>query len=203
MNHPEPTFKPIFGSDWDKLPPVFQKRYVNHPFSADLATVEGKMDIDFAKIMACFMPFFKLFHVLVPYKGNDIPVKVNFRSEKDSAAVCLDRTFFFPDKKPYEFNSRMLLIKENEVIERMALGLGWRTHYYYDGTKVIMEHRGYVWQIFGLNIPLPLEIFIGRGHAEEEVVDDNAYRVTMAMLHPWLGVLYSYSGVFTFKRLPT
>jgi len=203
MNKSEQIFKSIFGFAWDKLPPVFQKRYMNRPYSNDIATVEGIMDINFSKAMSCLMPFFRLFHVLVPYKGNNIPVKVDFRSQIDSDAVYLNRKFYFPNKPSYEFNSCMQAIKENDVVERMSFGVSWRTRYFYDGKKVVMQHKRYVWRIFGLTIPLPLEIFLGKGHAEEEMIDDNSYRVTMTMTHPLFGTLYSYSGNFTFKNLLT
>lgn len=201
MNKKEPLFKTALGSAWDHLPPTFQKRYMNRPFSHDMITVEGKMDIHFSKIMSCLMPFFRLFHVLVPYKGNNISVKVDFRSEVNSDAVYFDRKFYFPGKPLYQFNSRMHVIGHQDVIERMAFGMGWRTHYFYDGKKIVMQHKGYVWRIFGLNIPIPLNIFVGIGHAEEEVIDDHSYRVTMTMTHPWFGTMYSYSGDFTFTRL--
>jgi hypothetical protein len=203
MNNKEQTFKLVFGPTWDKLPPVFQKRYMNHPYSKDTTTVEGKMDINFSKVMSCLMPFFRLFHVLVPYKGNNIPVKVDFRSKIHSNAVYLERKFYFPGKKIYTFNSCMQAIKENDVLERMSFGISWRTNYFYDGNKVVMQHRNYVWKIFGFNIPLPLEIFLGKGHAEEEMIDDNTYKITMTMTHPLFGTLYNYSGNFTFTRLPT
>lgn len=203
MNKREQIFKSVFGSAWEKLPPVFQKRYMNHPYSNDITTVEGEMDISFSKVMSCFVPLFRLFHVLVPYKGKNIQVKVDFRSQIDSAGVCLDRKFYFPGKKPYEFNSCMHVIKNNDVVERMSFGMGWRIHYFYDGKKIVMQHKCYVWRIFGLNIPIPLEIFVGIGHAEEEVIDDNSYRVTMTMSHPLFGTMYSYSGNFNFKRVPT
>jgi hypothetical protein len=202
MNKNEQAFKTIFGSAWENLPPVFKKRYINRAYSHDITTVEGNMDIHFSTIMACFVPFFRLFHILVPYQGNNIPVTVDFRSEPNSAAVCLDRKFYFAEKKPYEFNSRMQIINDNDVIEYMSFGLGWKTHYFYDGKKIVMQHKRFVWKLFGLPIPLPLEIFMGKGHAEEEVINDNTYRVTMTISHPLFGIMYSYSGNFTFKKLP-
>jgi hypothetical protein len=202
MNKTTHIFKPVFGSTWKKLPPVFKKRYINRSFSHDITTVEGTMDISFSKMMSCLMPFFKLFHVLVPYPGNNIPVKVDFRSQIDSNAVFLDRTFYFPEKQPYAFNSCMHIIKDNDVIERMSFGMCWKMHCFYEDQKVVMQHKGYLWKIFGLNIPLPLEILIGKGHAEEERVDDNTYRVTMTLSHRFFGILYRYSGHFTFKKLP-
>lgn len=62
-----------------------------------------------------------------------------------------------------------------------------------------MRHKAFVWKIFGFTLPIPLQIFVGKGHAEEEVIDDNSYRVTMTMKHPWFGTMYSYSGTFTFQ----
>lgn len=203
MNNHKQVFKSIFGAAWNNLPLAFQKRYMNRPFSNDITTVEGKMDIYFSKLMSWFMPIFRLCHVLVPYQGKDVPVKVDFRSELNSAAIYLDRKFYFADKKPFEFNSRMEVINENDVVERMFLGIGWRMHYFYDGNKIIMQHKSYIVRLFGLNIRLPLEIFLGKGHAEEEVIDDNTYRVTMTMTHPLFGLMYSYSGNFSFTRLPT
>lgn len=201
VNKNEQIFKSVFGSEWGKLPPVFQKRYMNRSYSNDEITVEGKMNIHFSKFMSCLIPIFRLLHVLVPFQGSNIPVKVDFRSELNSDGVYLYRKFYFPNKKPYEFISCMRAINTNDVIEFMSFGIGWRTNYFYDGNKVIMQHRGYVWKIFGLNIPLPLEIFLGKGHAEEEVIDDNTYKVTMSMMHPVFGMMYSYSGNFTFTRL--
>ena len=198
----DPAFKLVFGSEWEKLPPVFQKRYMNRAFSDDVIAVQGEMEIQNSKVMTYFVPFFKLFRVLVPYQGKNIPVKVDFQSSKNSVAVCLDRYFYFPDKKPWAFHSCMYPLGKNDVLERMAFGLGWRTHYFYDGKKVVMQHRGYVLQIFGINIPLPLTIFLGKGYAEEVPIDDDSYQISMTMTHPWWGVLYTYSGQFTFKGHP-
>lgn len=199
MHNAEPIFKTIFGSQWESLPPVFHKRYANRPFNNDIHTVQGIMDIDFSRGMACFMPFFRLFNILVPYQGKDIPVTVNFCSKPDSSELFINRQFNFPGKAPYEFYSSVKATQLNEAIEMMGFGLGWRMRYFYDGKKVVMQHKGYVWQILGFNIPLPLEIFIGKSYAEEEMIDDNTYRITMTITHALFGRMYNYTGVFSFK----
>lgn len=201
MHSNDPGFKSVFKTSWDKLPPVFQKRYANRPHSNDLTSVEGKMEVSFSRLMSCMMPILKWMHILAPYQGKDIPVKVDFRSTADTNMTFLDRKFYFPGKQPYEFNSCVQPIKDSEVIEFMSFGIGWKMHYSYDGEKVIMEHRGYVWKFFGYNIPLPLSIFIGEGYAEETVIDENSYRVTMSISHQLFGTLYSYAGDFTFISL--
>ena len=66
--------------------------------------------------------------------------------------------------------------------------------------KIVMQHKSFVWMPFGLMIPLPVEFFLGKGYAEEVMIDDNSYRISMTMTHPWFGLMYSYAGDFSFKR---
>ena len=41
----EPIFKSVFGDVWDELPKVMQKHYGNRPYSSDITTVEGTLDV--------------------------------------------------------------------------------------------------------------------------------------------------------------
>lgn len=41
---------------------------------------------------------------------------------------------------------------------------------------------------------------IGKGYAEEEVINENTYRVTMTLTHAVFGEMYRYEGGFTFTR---
>lgn len=196
MNKDQPIFKSVFGEKWEHLPPVMRKHYINRPYSKDVVTVEGKMDIDCSGIMTLLFPFFKLFKLLVPYKGKGIPVTVYFRSHPNSSAFYFDRTFYIPDKKPYHFRSYMLPIRDNIVVEVMRFGIGWRTIYSYDGKKIFLKHHGYVWKIFGFLIPLPLNFILGKVHTEKEATSENSFHMKMEITHPLFGK-YTYGGQFT------
>jgi hypothetical protein len=87
-------------------------------------------------------------------------------------------------------------MRGSEVVEFMRFGIGWRLRYAWDGQRVRLHHLGYVWRIFGLLIPLPLELLIGRGDAWEEPIDNDSFRMWMSVVHPWWGQTYSYSGTF-------
>ena len=158
------------------------------------------MEIRYSRIMACFMPVFRLLHILVPYEGKRVPVKVNFRSEMNSDIVHIQREFNVPGIKPYAFNSHLHILGENDVIEGMGWGMGWRMHYFFDGQKVVMAHKGYVLRLWGFNIPLPLSFFVGKSYAEEVPINDNTYRVNLTMTHAWFGLMYYYSGVIILKE---
>ncbi|PIR38116.1 MAG: hypothetical protein COV35_07705 [Alphaproteobacteria bacterium CG11_big_fil_rev_8_21_14_0_20_39_49] len=192
----QPTFRPIFGDSWSSLPPVMSKHYANRPYSNDIVTVKGKMDVKFNWFIKLMSPFLRLSGALVPYEGNDIPTIVRFKSEPHSNVFCFDREFRFVNKKPFHFNSRMIPQNGNEVIEFMRFGIGWKCKYSYDGKKVVLAHKGYVWKIFNINIPVPIGLLLGSGYAEEEALSDNSFKMKMVITHMLFGKMYEYKGTF-------
>jgi len=141
-------------------------------------------------------PLMKLLGQIPAFNEKDVPVTVQFESDLNSKAFHFNRCFKFPGREPYVFHSRMLQIKDNEVIEIMKFGLGWRMMYLWDGEKVILAHKGYSLQFFGHLIPLPLTILIGAGNAMEYPVDENTFDMEVTITHPWWGEVYGYKGRF-------
>lgn len=200
INH-LPIFQSIFGEQWQSLPPVMHKHYANRPYTSDMVIVEGLMKIEISTFAKILTPFFRLAGALVPYEGNNIPVTVHFRSERDSNAYCFERIFHFSNKKPYHFRSKMLPIGGNQVVEFMPIGIGWHASYSWNGSKILIEHCGYKIKLFGKLIHLPLEWLLGKGYAEEEAIDDNNFRMYMDIRHPLFGKIYSYNGEFRIKDM--
>jgi len=196
MTSSQPTFQAIFGPQWDQLPPVMLQHYANHPYSNDVITATGKLDVEFGWLIKLASPFLRLFGVLVPYQGHDIPVTVYFRSEPDSTAFCLDRHFHFTKTKPYIFYSKLVPIKDNIVIEFMKLGIGWKHQFCYEHNRVKLRHLAYVLKLFGIIIPIPINLILGHGYAEEEALSTNTFRMKMNITHPLFGKMYEYRGEF-------
>lgn len=196
MNSTQPIFQSIFAEQWATLPPVMHKHYANRPYCDDVFTVKGTLDVEFGTLVRILSPILRLFGALVPYQGKNIPVTVNFRSEPDSNAFCMDRQFNFPGKKPYVFYSKLTPIKNDILVEFMRYGLGWKHRFYFNGDKVILEHRGYVWKVFGVTIPIPLGLFLGRGYAEEQALSDHHFGMRMTIRHFLFGKMYEYKGEF-------
>ena len=192
----EPIFKKVFGSSWDKLPQVMHKHYSNRPFCNDIKIAEGKMDVSFGKVFAFFAPLFSFFKLLVPLQGVDIPVRVTFRSEKNSNALHFEREFFFDNKKPVQFFSRMIPLQKNEVVEVMSCKIGWRFSYSFERGLVLLKHRGYNLFLCGIFIPLPITFLVGVGYAQEEAISENEFRMKMTITHFLFGKIYEYKGQF-------
>ena len=191
----EPTFKSIFGDSWDELPPVMKAHYANRPYSDDETVCEGSLDVMCKPPLKWLAPIMKLLGQIPPVNEKDVPVTVRFKSDQDSKAFHFVRTFRFK-AGTYVFHSRMVQIKDNEVIEIMRFGLGWQMLYAWDGEKVVLSHKGYVLHAFGHFIPLPLTLLMGEGYAEEHAIDDKTFAMITHITHPWWGKVYEYKGRF-------
>lgn len=192
----EPTFKSIFGQSWDDLPPVMKKHYANHPYTNDETVVEGELDVMCKQPLKLLGPVMKVMGQIPANNDRNVPTTVHFQSDEDTKAFHFNRTFHFKNTKPYTFKSRMVQIQNNEVIEIMRFGLGWKMLYLWDGEKVVLKHNGYALQLFGHLIPMPFTMLMGKGYAEEVAVDDDTFDMITHITHPWWGKVYEYKGRF-------
>ena len=194
----EPIFKVILGEQWTTLPPVMQAHYMVRPYSEDKVVATGALDISIS-------PFISLMaHItgmLIAYSGKNVPVTVTFRSGRHSGAFYFDRVFHYPGRGDIRFCSRMEAIGGNELVEFMGFGIGWRNAYVWDGKKMLLQHRGYVWRILGLLIPLPLSFFIGKAYAEETPISDDVFSMWTHIKHPLFGEGLRYAGTFEIAEI--
>lgn len=197
MKHSEPVFKNIFATSWQELPAVFHKHYANRANASDKTVVEGLLDISCRGPIRLFAPFFRVLGGIPPENEKNVPVTVNFLSKVNSPAFYFDRKFYFKDKKPRYFRSRMIHIEESEVVEIMKWGIGWKMDYLWQDNRVKLIHKGYVFNFFGFFIPLPVTFLLGKGYAEEQAIDENSFAMKVQITHPWWGKFYEYSGIFT------
>lgn len=192
MDPKEPIFKTVFGDQWAELPPVMKQHYAVRPFSDDVVRVEGHLDVNVSALVGLMA---RLTGMLLAHSGNNIPVTVVFTSDK-SGAFFFDRIFHFPDKGDVHFRSRLEWINDNVLVEFMRFGIGWKVIYEWDGTKVILRHKGYVWRLFGVMIPVPIALLLGAGYAEEEPLSDDQFSMWTHAKHPLFGKTFGYSGEF-------
>ncbi len=192
----DPTFKSVFGENWDALPPVMKKRYSPRPYTQDVTQVQGVLDIMCKPPLLWLRSLMTLLGQVPAYNESNVPVSVRFQSNLDTKSFSFNRTFRFANGNVYQFLSHMFPIENNELVEIMRFGLGWRTAYAWDGEKVVLSHRGYALRLFGHLIPLPLTMLIGAGSAEERPIDDNNFDMEVRITHPWWGKIYEYKGRF-------
>jgi hypothetical protein len=60
MKGSQPIFQVVFRQQWAQIPPVMQKHYTNRPYSNDVVTVDGKMDIKFSWLVKLLSPLLRV-----------------------------------------------------------------------------------------------------------------------------------------------
>lgn len=196
----DPIFKPIFGPDWDSLPLVIKRHYANRPYSNDSVVVDGVLDVMCAGPIKAFNWLFWRLGGIPPHNEQGVTVTVVFESDPNSKTFSFNRSFHFKTKPFYQFRSRMIQVKGNEVVEMMRFGIGWRMSYGFEDGRVKLKHRGYVLHAFGKFIPLPLTTLIGAGYAEEIATSDDSFDMFVHIIHPWWGKIYEYRGHFNIRE---
>jgi predicted DCC family thiol-disulfide oxidoreductase YuxK len=189
----EPLFKAVFGESWHALPSVLKRHYAVRPYSEDRVRVEGTLDVHISPMVRMMA---RITGMLLAYSGDNIPVTVIFHSGKNSKAFHFERTFHFPEHGNITFRSHMERINDNILVEFMRFGIGWKLAYVWDGHKVILEHRGYVWRVFGFLLPIPVQIVLGKGYAEEQVLSEDTFSMWTHTMHPLFGKTFGYAGAF-------
>lgn len=189
-----PLFAQVLGDEWQTLPDIMKKRFSNRPYSNDEISVEGLMTIKSSRWMRAIKPFLKLSGALIHQDGENIPVIVNFKCEKNSAKYWFDRKFNFVP--PVLFKSYMLNIKDNIMVEFMRFNIGWRTKFSVSGDSVVMSHGGYVLRFFNVLIPLPIGLLLGKCNVVERPVSDDSFSMEMSLTHFIFGKIYEYRGLF-------
>lgn len=202
MTQNTPIFASIFGESWPSMPLVFHKHYANRPYCNDVTKTIGIMDIEMAWFLKILAPLFAFTQTLVPFAEQAIRCNVNFESETTSNAFWFNRQFYFPNRKPYLFKSKLVPQNGNKVIEYTKSGIGWIATYEFTDGLVKLNHLGYIFTIFGQELSLPLELIFGKSTAWEEAIDENRFRMKMEIRHPIFGMFYGYSGEFTVVELP-
>lgn len=196
MNQQAPIFASVFGDQWLLIPEVIRKHYQNRAYSNDVVTIKGTMDIDSTGFFNWLFPFFRLFKILVPFKGKAIPTTVYVKSDPLSTGLRFERLFNIPNHGPYHFNSTLVPVSLNTAVEFLFLNIGWRAHFVIENKQVKLTHGGYVWKIFNRYIPLPLDILMGKVELVYHALSDNDFEMKMELTNPLLG-RYFYSGTFT------
>ena len=198
MNLTEPVLKQALGSRWFSLAPVIQSHYGLTPFTEDQIHLKGNMDRVFhSSVVSPFLPLAALAGGMVPYRGSNVPVEVVNYSVPDKPSYFWHRTFFFPGKKPFVFQSSMQCTGEGELTEYVRFGLGIRFRILVKNGGLIERELGYIWRIGKTSIPIPINFLLGQSYVEEMPISDLEYEMQWTITHPLFGRTFAYSGRFT------
>lgn len=198
MKNDKPIFETILGAKWQSLPVALKRHYNIRAFNNNIITVKGTITVEAKGMMKWFAPLLGVMGVLPPFAEKDIPITVTFASDPNSSAFHFNREFQYRQHAPYAFNSKMIPVGANELVDLTRCNMGWRMAYDFDGNQITLTHRAFVFKCFKWFMPLPIEWLIGCCNSYEEAVSENSFKMAMEFKHSRFGVLYAYYGDFTF-----
>lgn len=163
----ETVFQKVLGTQWHQLGDVIRRHYFLRPYTDDYICVRGVMSkIYLSTIAKLFLPFGLLFGAIVPYRGSNVPIDVHYNASKKNSNIYWDRVFKFSDNNHFHFKSHMEPVCENEVIEFVRFGVGIRLSVTVEEGALVFRDKGYIWRMFGVNIPIPVGLFLGRAYVD-------------------------------------
>jgi len=125
--------------------------------------------IHHSNVAKLFIPFGLLFGAVVPYKGKDKAVDVHYISRANNN-LYWDRVFKF-QHSDFHFKSYMESIEQGEVIEFVRYGIGIRLNVSAEEGVLVFRDIGYLWRIFGFDIPIPGSWLMGQVYVAERPID--------------------------------
>ncbi|RNF35097.1 DUF4166 domain-containing protein [Paracoccus methylarcula] len=193
----QPVFHEILGDDWYRLGGVVRRHYFLRAFSDDHICVRGRMhEVWHGAAARLLIPFARIFGALVPYRGTDVPIEVDYRARPGDSTIHWDRVFHFAGRPAFHFRSHMEPAGGNRVIEFVRFGIGMRLKVTAEEGALVFRDAGYIWRILGIDMPLPVGLVLGRAYIEERPVDASHFSMRMTLTHPLFGELFRYSGSF-------
>lgn len=195
----QPVVKQALGTRWDDLSAIVRRHYDMCPGEPSALTITGTMEEVFHSKMA--KPFLlpaRFFGALIPYSGRNIPTHVTNRTlEDDRQSMFWHRQLQFPGRPTSTFRSRMVYLRDDEIIEYVRFGLGIRMRLSVEHDALIFTSRGYLWNLGWFSISIPDWLLLGQARIIEQAISDDDFRIDFDITHPLFGRTFGYRGTFS------
>jgi hypothetical protein len=198
----QPIVKAALGPQWELLPQALQRNFDLQPGTNGEVILNGTMyEIWHSLYAKLFVYAGRLCGALIPWKGRDIPIRIEIRTyETDPRFMYWRRIHQFPGHPDAVFASRMEYIQGDTLVEQVHLGLGMCMCAALEGEELKFRSPCYQWKIFGKRLAIPNWLLLGTGEITERQVSPDAFEMFFEIRHPVFGTTYRYNGIFTFDN---
>ena len=133
---------------------------------------------------------------LAAYRGDNVPMQVRLEHRAGHSGVYWQRRYAFAGRAPFIVTSVKREDAQGRLCEYVGLGFGMRLRVYAKNGALHFVSERYVWEIAGIQIPLPHWLSPGQTHVIHEDLSGGNFRFTIAMDHPLLGRTFFQTGRF-------
>jgi len=196
------TIKNQLKESWEKLNPNIQERFAKEPNPEEKIIYKGIMQIIRCSKAGCLFAHFTriIGNPLTPYNGKDISMDVELFKKTNEKGVYWQRTYHYPNKRPYIVTSVKKESDDGEMMECVGGGFGMYLKVYEQNSNLHFMSYSYFWRIFGIHISLPDIITPGKTHVIHTDLGNGDFRFTISMKHKFLGETFYQDGIFRKKE---
>jgi hypothetical protein len=193
----ESALKTIMGTDWYRLHPAVQARFLHEPAVDEPVLYEGVMEkVHCSKAGWLFAQVTRLIgNPLAAQRGRNVPMQVHLIKRPGHGGVYWQRSYFF-ERKPFVVTSAKRENAKGQLCEYVGFGFGMRLKTFARHGALHFVSERYFWEVAGVQIPLPHWLSPGRTHVSHTDLGHGRFRFTIAMDHAWLGRTFYQTGVF-------
>lgn len=178
------------GAQWEALPAALKAHYAG-PASIDV----GVLDIEYPRWMQPVVDALHGLGALVNRRGTAVPTTV----EKwlDGERQQWRRTLRFPDGREVRFPSFWVYAGGNELVEYVNRYVGLCMAVRVVDGELHYAGRYFVLRLGRFRLELPEALALGHTTVVERALDAERFAMDFRLVHPLVGQIYRYSGVFT------
>lgn len=191
-------FEQTLASDWQKLPMVIRRHYDIHSETTDRSCLQGKLCIDYPIWITPVIKIIHLFGGLIDQRGNDISTQVEKWISTDNNILHWHCSLSYPNGKQVTFSSRMIALKDRQLIAFVKYGFGLRLKIFEQNGQLVYKSNGHLWQMAGFCIIFPDWLLLGYATIFEQAPSEQSFRLDFEIRHPLWGVTYCYKGEFQY-----
>ncbi len=185
------------GKDWQQLHPAVQRRFNRLPTSEKPIVYQGIMEtVECSKAGWLFALLTKIIgNPLSPHQGKQIKMDVILTTRPDKPGVYWQRTYHFPNKKPFSVTS----VKKDDngqMMEMVGGGFGMMLDVFAENGELHFKSTRYFWKFIQWYLPLPHWLSPGKTHVIHQDLGQGEFRFTITMDHTLLQRTFYQTGVF-------
>ena len=191
------TIKWQLGHAWHQLHPNVQRRFNRLPTEQDPIIYDGVMEVVKCSRAGWLFAFLTkvIGNPLSPHQGTNVPMKVKLTSRANSCGVYWQRTYYFPNKKPFQVTS-VKKDDQGKMMEMVGGGFGMFLDVYAENGELHFMSTRFFWKFIKWYVPLPHWLSPGKTHVIHQDLGGGEFRFTITMDHSLLGQTFYQTGVF-------
>nr|WP_315464371.1 DUF4166 domain-containing protein [uncultured Rhodoferax sp.] len=178
------------GAQWTQLHPTLQAHH-----AGGRVREVGALDVSFPRWMAPVVWCLQWVGALVNRAQAQVHTVVN--KETTAAGQTFDRTLTYSDGEVLRFNSRWVAEPGGRLVEYVQRWLALELAPRVVGDTLHCEGVCFIVHLGGLQLRWSERWLLGHTVIREHALDAERYAMDFRMIHPWLGEVFRYAGVFS------